>query len=159
MNSKLRTTLFACTLVLGLSACSEDDGISSSGGGSSVSDGGAESAQYAGTYKGAMEVEYKGDGVDGDDTLDTTIVIHDNGTVTMTIDGESVNGVINGDTLEVAFTVTESEDGVTCEGNALVTATVSGTTLSGPVVGDAECKLLLIKRNADLTGTLTASKV
>jgi len=145
--------------MLSLAGCSEEDGISSSGGGSSVSDGGAESAQYAGTYKGAMEVEYKGDGVDGDDRLDTTIVIHDNGTVTMTIDGESVNGVINGNRLEIAFTVTESEDGITCVGNAVVMATVSGTSLTGPVNGDAECKLLLVEKNADLTGTLRASKV
>jgi hypothetical protein len=157
MNSKLRSTVFACTLLLGLTACSEDDGISSSGGGS-ASDGGAESAQYAGTYKGAMQVEYKGDGVDGDDTLDTTIVIHDNGTVTMNIDGESVNGVISGNQIEIAFTVTESEDGITCVGNAVVRATVSGTSLSGPVTGDAECKLLLIERNATLTGTLNANK-
>jgi len=157
MNSKLRSTVFACTLLLGLTACSEDDGISSSGGGA-ASDGGAESAQYAGTYEGTMHVEYKGDGVDGDDSIDTTIVIHDNGTVTMSIDGESANGVISGTQIEIAFTVTESEDGVTCVGNALVRATVSGTSLSGPVTGDAECKLLLVERNATLTGTLSAKK-
>ncbi len=145
--------------MLGLNACSEDDGISSSGGGSSVSDGGAESAQYAGTYQGTMQVEYKGDDIDGDDTLDTTIVISNDGTVSMTIDGETVNGVINGDTLEIAFTVTESEDGITCTGSAVVQATVSGASLSGPVTGDAECSLLLIKKDADLTGTLNATKV
>jgi len=159
MISKLRSTLFACTLLLGLTACSEDDGISSSGGGSAVSDGGAESAQYAGTYKGTMQVEYNGDGVDGDDTLNTTIVIHNNGTVTMTIDGETVNGVIDGNQLEIAFTVIESEDGITCTGNALVRATVSGASLSGPITGDAECKLLLLEKNADLSGTLNATKV
>ena len=157
MNPKLRSSVFACTLLLGLTACSEDEGISSIGGGS-TSDGGAESAQYAGTYKGAMQVEYKGDDIDGDDTLDTTIVIRDNGTVTMTIDGETANGGISGNQIEIAFTITESEDGVTCVGNALVRATVSGTSLSGPVSGDAECKLLLIERNAILTGTLNANK-
>ena len=159
MNSKLRSALITFTLIFSLAGCSEEDGISSSGGGSSVSDGGAESAQYAGTYRGTTDVAYKGDGVDGTDTLDTTIVIHDNGTVTMTIDGESVNGVINGNQLEIAFTITESEDGITCEANAVVMATVSGTSLSGPVSGDAECKLLLLERTADLTGTLSASKV
>ncbi len=159
MKLKIRSTLIACTLILSLAGCSDEDGISSSGGGSTVSDGGAESAQYAGTYKGTMKVEYEGDGVDGDDTLATTIVIRDNGTVTMTIDGETVNGAINGNKLEIAFTVTESEDGITCVGNAVVKATVSGNSLSGPVNGDAECKLLLIEKNADLTGTLSASKV
>jgi hypothetical protein len=158
MNQKLRSAFIVCTLLFGLAACSEEDGISSSGGGSTVSDGGSGSAQFAGTYKGSMKVAYKGDGVDGNDTLATTIVIRTNGTVTMAIDGETVNGVINGNKVEIAFTVTESEDGITCKGNAVVVATVSGSSLSGPVTGDAECKLLLLERNADLTGTLTATK-
>ena len=158
MNQKLRSALVVCTLLFGLTACSEDDGISSSGGGSLKSDGGSGSAQFAGTYVGSMKVEYKGDGVDGDDTLATTIVIHNNGTVTMAIDGESVNGVINGSKIEIIFTVTESEDGITCKGTARVIATVSGSSISGPVAGDAKCKLLLLERNADLTGTLTATK-
>ena len=158
MNQKLRSALVVCTLLFGLTACSEDDGISSSGGGTLKSDGGSGSAQFAGTYVGSMKVEYKGDGVDGDDTLATTIVIHNNGTVTMAIDGESVNGVINGSKIEIIFTVTESEDGITCKGTARVVATVSGSSISGPVAGDAKCKLLLLERNADLTGTLTATK-
>ncbi len=158
MNLKLRSIVIVCALILGLTACSEEDGISSSGGGTTVSDGGSSSAQFAGTYTGSMKVEFKGDDIDGDDTLATTIVIHDNGTVTMTIDGESVTGTINGNNLEIVFTVTESENGITCKGTARVVATVSGSTISGPVTGDAECKLLLVERNADLTGTLTATK-
>lgn len=158
MNQKLRSALVIFTLLFGLTACSEEDGISSSGGGSTTSDGGSSSAQYAGTYVGSMAVAYKGDGVDGDDTLATTIVINNDGTVTMTIDGKSVNGVINGNKIEIVFTVTQSEDGITCKGTARVVATVSGSSVSGPVVGDAECKLLLLERNADLTGSLTATK-
>ena len=158
MKQKLRSALVVCTLLFGLTACSEDDGISSSGGGSTTSDGGSGSAQFAGTYVGNIKVEYKGDGVDGDETLPTTIVINDNGTVTMSIDGESVNGVINGNKIEIVFTVTESENGITCKGTARVVATVSGSSISGPVAGDAKCKLLLLERNADLTGTLTATK-
>jgi len=158
MNSKIRSALIASTFLLGLAGCSDDDGISSSGGGS-ASDGGAESAQYAGTYKGKMDVAYKGDDVDGTDSLDTTIVIHKDGTVTMTIDDESVKGGISGNQLDIKFTIKKSEDGVDCEGDARVQATVSGTSLSGPVSGDAECKFLLLKKNAVLTGTINAKKV
>jgi hypothetical protein len=157
MNSKIRSTLIACTFILGLVGCS-DDGLSSSGGGGS-GDGGTNSAQYAGTYNGQMVVFYKGDDINGDDTLATTIVIHKDGTVTMTIEGESVGGFINGNKLEIRFSLTQTEDGVTCTGIALVQATVSGASLSGPVSGDAECKLLLIKKKANLTGTINASKV
>lgn len=158
MNSKLRSFLLACTLALALGACSDDDGISSSNGGTSAGDGGAQSAQYAGTYSGTMEVEYKGDDINGDDSIPATIVINDNGTVTLKMEGESVGGVINGNKVEIAFTITKSEDGITCKGDALVKATVYGGSLTGPVTGDAECKLGLIKRNADLTGTITAHK-
>jgi hypothetical protein len=157
MNSKIRSTLIVCTFVLGLVGCS-DDGLSSSGGGGS-GDGGADSAQYAGTYKGQMDVTYKGDDINGNDTLATTIVIHNDGTVTMTVEGESIGGFINGNKLEIRFSLTQTEDGVTCKGIALVQATVSGASLSGPVSGDAECKLLLIKKEADLTGTINASTV
>ena len=159
MNSKFRSLLIGCSLLFTLTGCSNEESISSSGGGASGGDGGAQSSIYAGTYKGAMDVEYKGDGINGSDSIDTTIVIHDNGTVTMTIDGESVNGVINGSKLTIEFTVTKSEDGITCKGDAIVKASVAGSSVSGPVSGDAECKLLLLERNATLTGTLNARKV
>ena len=158
MFKKIRTTLIICLFAIGLGACAEDEGISASGGGTISGDGGASSSQYAGTYRGTMDVSYTGDGIDGSDSLPTTLVINSDGTVILTIDGESVRGVINGSQVEVAFRVTESEDGITCTGDALVRATVSGTSLSGPVSGDAECKLALIKRSATLTGSISARK-
>ena len=159
MLKKIRTSLVICLLAIGLGACSEDEGISASGGGTISGDGGASSAQYAGTYRGTTDVSYQGDGIDGSDSLPTTLVVNSDGTVILTIDGESVRGVINGNQVEVAFTITESDDGITCTGDALVRATVSDRSLSGPVSGDAECKLALIKRSATLTGTISASRV
>ena len=158
MYQKIRNSLIICLVLTGLAACSEEEGISSSSGGTSAGDGGANSAQYAGTYRGTTDVAYTGDGVDGEDSLPTTLVINTDGTVLLTIDGESVGGVISGNQVEVAFTITKSEDGVNCKGDALVRGTVSGNSLTGPVSGDAECKLLLIKRNATLTGSISASK-
>ena len=159
MNSRIRSTLIACTFILGLVGCSEEDGISSSSGGTSAGDGGAGSAQYAGTYKGTMDVKYTGDDINGDDKFPITLVINSNGTVVLTMDGETVNGTINGNNIDIGLSITQSEDGVTCKGDARVKATVTGNSLSGPVSGDAECKLLLIKKEADLTGTINASKV
>ncbi len=103
-------------------------------------------------------MSYRGDGIDGSDSLPTTVVINSDGTVILTIDGESVRGVISGSQVEVAFTITESEDGITCTGDAVVRATVSGNSLSGPVSGDAVCKLALIKRSATLSGSISARK-
>ena len=158
MLKKLRTSLLICTLALGLGACTEEEGISASGGGTITGDGGATSSQYAGTYRGTTNVTYSGDGVNGSDSLPTTLVINADGTVRLTIDGESVRGVISGNLVEVAFKVTQSDDGITCTGNALVRATVSGSTATGPVSGDAECKLALLKRSATLTGQISVRK-
>ena len=144
--------------ILALSGCSDDSSISSSGGGSLASDGGASSAQYAGTYRGNTSVHYVGDGIDDTDSFPTTVVIKDDGTANVTIEGETVSGVMNGNKLEVPIKITKEEDGVTCKGNMLIKSTVEGVNLSGPVTGDAECKLLLIKRTATMTGTLNAKK-
>jgi hypothetical protein len=157
MKAKIRSILLACTFMLSLAGCSEDDGVSSSGSG--TGDGGASSAQFAGTYNGTIDVSYKGDGVDGSDSFPVVMVINNNGTVSMTVAGDSVSGVINGNKIDITFRITQSEDGVTCTGDARVTATVSGASLTGPVSGSAECKLLLLKRNAILSGSISASKI
>ncbi len=144
--------------VLALSGCSDDSSISSSGGGSLASDGGATSAQYAGTYRGNTSVHYVGDGIDDTDSFPTTVVINKDGTASVTIEGETVSGVMNGNKLEVPVKLTKNEDGITCKGTMLIKATVSGANMSGPVTGDAECSLLLIKRTATMTGSLSAKK-
>ena len=164
MKAKIRSVLLATAFLLGLTACSDDEeGISSTAGGTSAGDGGAQSAQYAGSYKGSLTVQYKGKDLTGDDftgtdSLPATMIIHDNGTVTLTVEGESVGGSINANKIEVPMIITKNEDGVTCKGNALVKGTVYGNEIEGPVTGDAECKFGLIKRNAVLSGTIRAKK-
>ena len=155
LNRSLATALI---LMLALSGCSDDSSISSSGGGSLSSDGGATSAQYAGTYRGNTSVHYVGDGIDDTDSFPTTVVIKEDGTASVTIEGETVSGVMNGNKLEVPIKLTKKEDGITCKGTMLIKATVDGSNLSGPVTGNAECSLLLIKRTATMTGTLSAKK-
>lgn len=158
MKIFIRSLITSLLFMLALTGCSDDSSVSSSGGGSLASDGGATSAQYAGTYKGSTSVRYVGDGIDDTDSFPTTVVINDNGTASVTIEGETVSGVMNGNQLEVPVKLTKKEDGVTCEGTLLIKATVDGTNMSGPVTGNAECSLLLIKRTATMTGTLSAKK-
>ncbi len=158
MKTSIRTLLITLILTFGLVACDDDSSISESDGGSLTGDGGARSAQYAGTYSGNMYVKYSGKDVNGDDNLPTTVKINTNGTVSLTTKGETVNGVINANKLEIGLKIKRTEDGVKCSGDAVVAATVQGRNLSGPVKGDAECKLLTFKRTADLSGSITATK-
>ena len=158
MKISLPSLLFVLAASIGLVACDDDTNISSSDGGSLTGDGGVRSAQYAGTYRGNTHIEYSGKDVDGKDDLATSMKINTNGTVSMTIEGETVAGVINGNQIDIRIKIKRTENGVQCKGDATIKATVQGAHLSGPVSGDAECKLLTIDRNADLSGSITATK-
>ena len=159
MNLTIRHFLTACIFIFTLTACNDDKSVSSSDGGTQAGDGGAESAQYAGTYIGNMKISYSGDDVSGSDTFPTTLIINRNGTVSLTAEGEdSVDGVIGGHEISVVLRVTQAKNGVSCEGDAIIQATVNSNALSGPISGQASCKALLAKRDAQLTGTINASK-
>jgi len=158
---KLLIRLFAISIffVFTLSGCSDNSGVSASGGGSLASDGGTASAQYAGTYKGKTDVHYEGDGINDDDSFPTTILIRDNGTAAITIEGETVEGKVNANKLEFAIRITKEEDGVECVGDMLIKGTIDGSIAVGPVTGDAKCTLaVVIKRTATLVGTLNVKK-
>lgn len=155
----LASTLLLCFALLSLSACDgDDDNDTSTGAQTSQSDGGANSAQYAGTYKGNMRVNYAGNDVNGSDNFPSTLVIHRDGTVTLSTENYTVDGVIGGNQISVVFRVTRNENGANCEGDAIVLATVEGNSLSGPISGEASCKLIVVTRSADLSGTISAQK-
>ncbi len=147
-------------LMLGLAACSDDSGITESGGGSQSSDGGAQSAKFAGNYNGTLTLNYVGDGIDADSkTYDAALIVTTNGLVQLTVDGTQVNGVINNNKVSLDLKITHKETGVSCKGTAVITCTANGTTVAGPVSGQASCTVLLVdKRNATLSGNLTVSK-
>ncbi len=158
MIPSLRKLFFAIVLVSSLAACEDEKAISSSSGGSSTGDSGTGSSQYAGQYQGVLNVQYSGDDISGSDSFPTTVTVNTNGTVSLTIDGETVGGVINGNQIEVKLRLTQTENGVECKGDVTITATVQGNSLSGPASGSATCKLITLSRNATLSGSLSASK-
>jgi len=158
MNAFFRPLAISLLLIIGLSGCSSDSSVSSTGSGALSSDGGADSAQYAGTYKGSTDVQYTGQGIDSDDSFPTIVKIKTDGTTSLTIEGETVEGVISGNKLEFPFRLTKSENGIECAADIVIKATVDGNKITGPATGSAECKLLLVKRTAAMTGSLTATK-
>ena len=143
---------------IGLVACGESTSVSSTGVGAQTGDGGAGSAQFAGTYYGTTRIRYDGDDFDSRDKLSTSVQIKTDGTVVFKLEGKNINGVINGQNVSVSLRIRHKEDGVKCAGDITITATVSKDSLFGPVRGDGECEVLFLDYSADISGTISASK-
>ena len=152
--------LAAILFVISLSGCSEDSDVSSGGGDTGVgSDGGSTSAQFAGTYSGNITISVQGDSIDDDsDTEPVTVLVRDNGTARLTIDGESVEGTVNGNRFGFSIRREIRRGLVECEGDAMVTGTIQSQTMTGPVSGSGECGLLVGGTGFVIDGSLTATK-
>lgn len=145
-------------LSISLTACNDDTSISSSGGGAQSGDGGSLSAQYAGIYRGTMSIRYEGKDFDVKDNLATSLQINTDGTVILSLDGKTVNGVINGTKISISLKVKRRENATKCTANVTIKATVAGNMLSGPVLGDGECEVVWIDQSAKISGTIRASR-
>lgn len=154
----MRNIVIFLVLIFSLTGCDKDASISSSDGGTLSGDGGAKSAQYAGTYSGNLTIIYKGDDINDTDVEPFTIKIKTNGTFTFTLGGETISGVINGNELDAMFRITQTDDGIKCKADITIAAKVKGNSLSGPVSGSAKCTALVISSSAKITGSLSATK-
>ena len=99
----MRYIVIFLVLILSLTGCDKDASISSSDGGTLSGDGGATSAQYAGTYSGNLTIKYKGDDIDDTDVEPFTIKINTNGTFTLALKGKTIPGVISGNQMEAVL--------------------------------------------------------
>jgi hypothetical protein len=152
--------MLAAALVCSVAACSDEKSEITSGGGSVIaSDGGASSAKFAGTYKGMITTLLKGSAIDDRTSTDEiVIVVRTNGTASLTIDGETVEGNVNDNRLGFSIRIIEEDGLVKCDGNATVTGTISGNVASGNVIGSGGCDALAASTGLDITGSYTASK-
>jgi hypothetical protein len=152
------TILLACVVT----ACSDNKSEVSSGGGGSgvVSDGGANSAQYAGTYIGEITTILSGGTFDGEQTTETaTIVIRSNGTASLTIQGNAVEGTVNGNRFGFSIRIKKQQDFLECEGDAIISGILDGNALSGNVTGSGECELIAADTSFNIGGSLMAARV
>lgn len=157
----MRTALLLSIVSLGLLACNNEDSTSvSSGGGTSIeSDGGKNSKQYAGTYNGQIVGQAHASGVgDSDFSEPVSVVIDDKGTVSLTVSGDTVSGVINGAQMEARIKMRIERQWGSCDARITIVGTVNGRRLNGPISGDGDCRYLGIPRNATLTGEFTSTK-
>ena len=147
--------------VLLIAGCGGDRSEVNTGGGSSGvnSDGGSLSARFAGSYLGMITTNLTSDSFDDQtDVDDLLIVVRTDGTATLSIDGEEVEGVINDNQLGFSIQIIEERDLLECEGTAIITATINGSSLSGDTQGSGGCDLGLVSSGLRITGTLSATK-
>jgi hypothetical protein len=89
------------------------------------------------------------------DSAEVTI-IRNGSTVTAIVDGESVSTTINGDSFEVNIPVSESRDGITCAGAAVISGTFTDTTVNASLQGSGNCLGQNLNVPLTVTGSLTA---
>ncbi len=162
---KLAQLFLAAALVTTLSACDNntDESVRSGGGGSSTqsSDGGTNSAQYVGVYRGQLVTRYEGEGLSPkDDITPATLRVTNDGMVNLTVKDYSVGGTINGDQVEVDIILDRSESGYSCSAKAKIRGTVNNNVIEGPVSGNGTCKALagIVKRKFKLSGLIKVRK-
>lgn len=154
--------LVAIVLACLIAGCSEDKSEVSSGGGTSgvESDGGAGSAQFAGTYEGEIVTRLNGGTLDGESSTDSaTVVIRTNGTASLTVEGRTVEGTVNGNRVGFSIRITQTQDLLECQGDAIISGILEGDVLTGTVTGSGKCELVATDTNFGITGSLKANKI
>ena len=163
MNITIRDFLQVAILgtLVFLSGCGGDSSSITSGGGNSgvTSDAGSSSATYAGTYEGTITLTASGSKIDSTETRSATLLVRDNGTARLTIDGDQViEGFMNGNKFGFSVRAVEEDGLVKCSGDAILTGTISGGKGSGSISGSGKCKLLTAKSGFDITGSLSVTR-
>ena len=154
--------LLAIALSCLIAGCSEDKSEVRSGGGASgvESDGGAGSAQFAGTYTGEIVTRLTGGTLDGETSTDSaTVVIRTDGTASLTVEGTTVEGTVNGNRVGFSIRITRKQDLLECQGDAIISGILEGGALTGTVTGSGECELIAADTDFGITGSLTANKI
>ena len=156
----LSVQLFSIILALTLVGCGGDKSVITSGGGDAgvSSDGGSSSAVFAGTYQGEVTLSAQGDEVDNTTTNSITLVVRTDGTASITIDGDTIEGFISGNNFGFSIVVIEEDGLVECSADAIVTGTISSGVATGSVSGSGDCEILTAKTGFDVSGSLTATR-
>ena len=155
--SRLWAALAFCLVLAGCGG-SESAIVTGTGPTGVTSDGGSASAGFAGTYVGTVTVVAKGSRIDTDTTRDAILTVRSDGTATLEIEGNIIEGAMSGNSFGFSVLIIEEEDLVECSANAILTGTISGGTATGNISGAGECELLTASTGFDVTGTASFTK-
>lgn len=91
------------------------------------------------------------------ETAEVTI-IRNGSSVTAIVDGERVTTTIDGDSFSFNIPISESRDGTTCAGAAVVTGTFTDNTVNANLQGSGNCLGQNLNVPLTVTGTLSAQR-
>ena len=159
---------FCSIFLIGCGSSSTDSGVTR----------GTDTGSFSGTYEGILELQAIADAIGAsrksvNDSATVEVEITENGTVRLTIDESTLDGIIDDDgNWEIAFTIDgfgslineESKDTLKTAGCPLgkkfakIEGQVTPPTMSGEVNGKVSCKVLLVTLGTlEVSGTLTAT--
>ena len=144
-----------------VAGCTQDKSEVSSGGGASIvtSDGGTQSSVNAGVYAGTLSILFRGDAITSRSvTKNATLIISNDGSGTLSLDGDVVSGAINGDSFGFSVRFVEVKDLVECQADALIAGSINGNIATGNVSGSGQCGILSVDESVTVSGTLLVSK-
>ena len=165
---RLLVITFWSILLIGCGSSSTDSGVTR----------GTDTGSFSGTYEGTLELQSTADAIGTgpksvNDSATVEVEITENGTVRLTIDESTLDGIIDDDgNWEIEITINgfdslineESKDTLKTAGCLLgkkfakIEGQVIPPTMSGEVNGKLSCKVLLVTLGAlEVSGTLTAT--
>ena len=165
---RLLVITFCSVVLIGCGSSSTDSGVPR----------GTDTGSFSGTYEGILELQATVDAIGTglksvNDSATVEVEITENGTVRLTIDESTLDGIIDDDgNWEIEITINgfgslineESKDTLKTAGCLLgkkfakIEGQVIPPTMSGEVNGKLSCKVLLVTLGTlEVSGTLTAT--
>jgi hypothetical protein len=164
---RLLVIVFCSIFLIGCGSSSTDSGITQ----------GTDTGSFSGTYDGTFELQATADAIGTspkfiNDSVTVEVEITENGTVRLTIDESTLDGIVDDDgNWEIEITINgfdslineESKDTLKTAGCLLdqkfakIEGQVTPPTMSGEVNGKLSCKVLLVTLGTlEVSGALTA---
>lgn len=86
-------------------------------------------------------------------------MIRSNGTASLTIEGNAVEGMVNGNRFGFSIRIKKQQDLLECEGDAVISGILEGNALSVKVTGPEDCELIAADTSFDVGGSLMSARV
>lgn len=142
-----------------LSACNKDSSSATGAGTDLESDGGSPSSKYAGKYSGQIVGKARASGVGTSNFSEPiSLTVNKNGTLSMTVDGNTVSGVMNNNKMETRIKYRIRKSWGSCDTIITLKGTVAGRRMDGPISGSGDCRYLGLPRKATLSGNFTSTR-